>query len=77
MPVPALKATVPQTTDPQAVRQSIVGIREDLARLNLGIANETSGTPTDAPAARTMRFDTATKRLWIYDGAAWRYVVLT
>lgn len=77
MAVPTLKTTVPQTTDPQAVRQSIKGVREDLDRLNLGIANETSGTPTDAPAARTMRFDVSTKRLWIYDGAAWRYVVLT
>lgn len=32
MPLPPLKATVPNTTDPQAVRQALAGVREDLRR---------------------------------------------
>lgn len=77
MPPPTLKTKVPVNAgDEQQVRQAIKGIREDLDRINLGIVNTTSGTPTDAPATNTMRFDPGTNKLWIYNGSAWKSTTL-
>lgn len=33
--------------------------------------------PVDTPASGTVRFNTVNKKLWIFDGLAWRFVVLT
>ncbi len=37
----------------------------------------TAGQPASTPANGTAFWDGATKRLWIYDGTTWRFVVLT
>lgn len=37
----------------------------------------TSGMPVTTPAAGTPAFDSAANKLWVYNGAAWKGVVLT
>lgn len=37
----------------------------------------TAGAPVDTPSERTARFDPATGKLYIYDGAVWKSVTLT
>lgn len=76
MPTP-IKISVPADCgDPQQVRQLAVSVKQEIDRINLGVLAASAGTPTDAPASGTARFDPGTNKLWVYNGAAWKSTTL-